>query len=167
MIKSTVVLLITLCALPLLRRQSAAMRHAVLTVGLICAIAVPIVSSLLPSEVSISHGLNGFSGFQSVESVQSVANTDPEVVPPPSIEAIASAVWVSGVAVAGFLILVGAVRILWLAFRAKPVADTRWLACAVAVSKALKLQPRVRLPQNHPTSLPRTFRRPPPRLLLP
>ncbi len=48
-IQSAAALLVTLSVLPFLRRQSAATRHAILTVGLVCALAVPAVSPLLPS----------------------------------------------------------------------------------------------------------------------
>src|SRR5437870_13836521 len=48
-VKSSVILLMALGALPLLRRQSAALRHAVLTVGLVCALAIPVLSPLIPS----------------------------------------------------------------------------------------------------------------------
>jgi hypothetical protein len=48
-IKSSVILIITLSVFPLLRRQSAAVRHAVLTISLLCSIGVPILSPLLPS----------------------------------------------------------------------------------------------------------------------
>src|SRR3989442_10391254 len=48
-VKSSVILLMALGALPLLRRQSAALRHAILTVGLVCALAVPVLSPLIPS----------------------------------------------------------------------------------------------------------------------
>src|SRR2546428_11700190 len=47
-IQSSVILFISLCSARLLRRQSAATRHAVLTVSLISSLAVPFVGALLP-----------------------------------------------------------------------------------------------------------------------
>jgi hypothetical protein len=48
-VQSSVILLIALCAAAVLRRQSAALRHAVLAAGLLSALVGPLLAPLLPS----------------------------------------------------------------------------------------------------------------------
>ena len=55
-IQSSVLLSLTLCAVLLMRRQSAATRHAVLTIGFLSSLAVPFVTQVLP-DVPRSRGL--------------------------------------------------------------------------------------------------------------
>src|SRR4030095_14637395 len=47
-LQSSAVLIVTLGFLLLLRKQSASVRHAVLSVGLLCALAAPLVGPFLP-----------------------------------------------------------------------------------------------------------------------
>src|SRR5262245_12531308 len=48
-VKPSIVLLLALAAMPLLRYRSAALRHAVLVVALLCAAAVPFAGPLAPA----------------------------------------------------------------------------------------------------------------------
>ena len=48
-VRVSLIVLIGLCARLLLRRRSAAVRHWVLAVAVVCAAAVPIVGLLVPS----------------------------------------------------------------------------------------------------------------------
>src|SRR5438874_4214625 len=150
-IKSSVILTITLGALPLLRRQSAAMRHAVLTVGFVCALCVPLVSPLLPSwhVAAISVGAGFSRGVP--QSPSDAPMTAPakagayadSFVPQrdvPSTSAIAFGIWLSGAGIAGIMILAGAARITWLAYRAVRPTERRWLAAVDDVSRALHLK---------------------------
>jgi len=48
-IKSSVILIVTFASTMFLRRQSAALRHMVWTMGLFCSLALPLFSLLMPA----------------------------------------------------------------------------------------------------------------------
>src|SRR5437762_13236114 len=107
-IKSSVVLLIGLGVLPLMRRQSAAVRHAVLTFSLFFGVVVPIVSPLFPEQPGVRE-IRGQVGnypinINEVLSVNWVITDLSPNFPPrrngPSTETILFGVWVAGAAVA-------------------------------------------------------------------
>src|SRR5580765_6648868 len=140
MIKSAIVLAVAACVASLLRRQSAALRHAIWTAGLIGALVVPLCTITLPAWP------NGFVGW--AESIfqagtaETPAPTSNAVVPTEStaisksdttpaasprtevapvrswtIPQIAIAVWIGGAAIGLLLMLLGAVRLAWVAIR--------------------------------------------------
>ena len=160
-IQSTVVLVIALCTLPFLRRQSAATRHAALTVGLIFALAVPVVSPLLPSWQAAERFGGGVGGKNPGQTLFSTTqenlgltrmfslDASLESLPPhgnaPSAAAIMFGIWIGGVAVAGILLVAGAARIGWLMLKAETLRGSRWITAVAGVSHGLKLTRQVPL----------------------
>src|SRR5215470_2217775 len=48
-LRASVVLSVALAALPLMRRQSAALRHSVLAAAIVCSLAVPVIAVVVPA----------------------------------------------------------------------------------------------------------------------
>ena len=48
-LRASVVLGIALAALPLMRRQSAALRHSVLAAAIVCSLTVPVIAFVVPA----------------------------------------------------------------------------------------------------------------------
>jgi beta-lactamase regulating signal transducer with metallopeptidase domain len=172
MIKSAIVLAVAACIAGLLRRQSAALRHAIWTAGLLGALLVPLCSVTLPA------WQNGFVGWaehffrapslSETSSGPTAASPLQPTVPdlPPgenghssaiaapapagdwSILKITTALWIVGAALGMLLMLLGAVRLAWVAIRSEPVTDPRWLRLAEEVRRALGFRRPVRLLQS-------------------
>jgi beta-lactamase regulating signal transducer with metallopeptidase domain len=190
MIKSAIVLAVAACIASALRRQSAALRHAVWTAGLIGALLVPLCSITLPS------WQNGFVGWaesifqsdvvdtsapisNSVGPSESAAISSPDTVPTASprpgtepvrswtASQIAVAVWIGGAAIGLLFMLLGAVRLAWVAIRSEPVTDPRWIQLAERVRQSLGFRRPVRLLQNQSSHFLGTWGILVPRVLLP
>ena len=173
MIKSAIVLAVAACIAGMLRRQSAALRHAVWTAGLFGALLVPLCSVTLPvwqngcvgwaeqlfrSPGESSNSGDGVAPARQLQSQASepplASNADTVPIAPPSsprhwsILEIAIAFWLVGAAFGMFLMLIGAVRLAWVAVRSEPVTDPRWLKLAEDVRRALGFRRPVRLLQS-------------------
>ena len=176
MIKSAIVLALAACIASLLRRQSAALRHAVWTAGLIGALVIPLFSVTLPSWQNAIVG-KAESLFQFRTAEQSV---NPPIDTPANVAAngnapsaaatisadaaqngagdaaphrrslfeIAAMVWLAGAAIGILFMLLGALRLAWVAIRSEPVTDPRWIALAEDVRRSLGLRRPVRLLQS-------------------
>ena len=157
MIKSAIVLAVAACIASMLRRQSAALRHAIWTAGLIGALVVPLCSVTLPawpnglvgwvegvfrtevaeSSAPLSNATapvdSAFPATEAVPVVSSHASAEP--VQRWTIWQIATAVWLGGAAIGLLFMLLGALRLAWVAIRSEPVTDPRWLEMAERVSR--------------------------------
>jgi TonB family protein len=128
-VRSSVVVLAALAACAFLGRQSAALRHWILTAGLFLAVAVVPFTLLLPGwDVPLLAPLS-----LPVDSTPSIAPDGNPVVtaPLPGPEAphawlIAAAVWGAGFAVALTLLIAGFLRLLLHTRRARPIVDDMW-----------------------------------------
>jgi beta-lactamase regulating signal transducer with metallopeptidase domain len=189
MIKSAIVLAVAACIASALRRQSAALRHAIWTAGLIGALVVPLCSITLPA------WQNGFVGwaeniFQAAtvetstpasnaivptkSAAVSTSETTPAAPPrtaiepaPWSLSQIAVAVWIGGAAIGLLFMLLGALRLAWVAIRSEPVTDPRWIEMAERVRRSLGFRRPVRLLQNQSSHFLGTWGILVPRVLLP
>ena len=157
-IKISVIFAVALLAMPLLRRQSAALRHWILSAAVVCAALMPILSLALPPlEVRLSSRIESFaSNASNVEPATKDAQaqiepTGPLPIPtPPSrqpanIVAVASAVWIVG-GLFGFLALAfGAARLAWIASKSEPIVDPAWdgIVHRVALEYGLQRSPRL------------------------
>src|SRR5215813_6357502 len=118
-IQSSVILSIALCAVTLLRWQSASARHAILTAGLVSSLAVPLLSRVLPEfEFAQSPGL-----YALVQDQAETLWTWNEGVDPASSGISAPVrtgrnpflwIWLGGTIVAAVVLAAGATRIVWL-----------------------------------------------------
>lgn len=174
LVKSAIVLAIAAGIAVILRRQSAALRHAIWTAGLIGALVVPLCSITLPSwqngivgkaeslfqprvqpEVNDQQPAAGYSNGNNpvaagTASVAVVADNDANPVPVRrwSYSQIAVVVWILGAAAGLLLMLLGAGRLAWVAIRAEPVQDPRLMAAAEDVRRSIALRRPVRLLQS-------------------
>jgi beta-lactamase regulating signal transducer with metallopeptidase domain len=148
-IKSSLIVVIAAICAAIFHRQSAAVRHAIWSVGLLCALIVPVCPPLLPSwQVQLVP-----TPFNVLElpPVSTAEFTDTSVASPPPVFSAADVVsylWLAGVIIAAILLLVGISRLAWLVFHAKPIRGDSWTALTAEVSKALHLRRSVRLLQT-------------------
>ena len=152
-IQSSVILSIALCAVTLLRRQSASARHAILTAGLVSSLAVPLLRGVLPEfEFAQSPGL-----YALVQDQAETLWTWNEGVDPTSPGISASVrtgrnpflwIWLGGTIVAGVVLAAGATRIAWLISGSRPTAATRCISAAEEIGHLLRLKRRFCLLQN-------------------
>jgi TonB family protein len=175
-IKSSVILGFTFFAALLLRRQSAACRHTVWTAGLICALALPLFSLVLPAwqvepirAVQLSPGV--------IASQPMAAESGPVVIAAPAVAASTPSwltteralllVWMIGVLSIASLLFREAVRLARVASGARTVEQPSWRELVREVSHALALTRRVRLMRNPNASVLGTWGTLRPRVLLP
>lgn len=133
-IKGTLVLLATGAAASALRGASAATRHAVWTVGMAGALALPILSQLLPA--------------WTVNLLPAQATAGPAAAAPAAaagvgIESVLAIVWLAGTAVVLASIALGRFRIWWIARGSAPLDRGEIPALTTALCGALGISRRV------------------------
>ena len=164
-LKSMAPLLLALGVVPMLRRQSAALRHLVLTMAIVAALLAPLAGLVLPSW-SMPPRLTAplLAGDQAVVTdAAPVGLSQPAAAPATFVERaaattattwrIASLVWLSGATISMFVLICGLVRIAWLVRRATPIGDPVWTATAAVVSRRLGLRKPVRLLETRHSTL--------------
>jgi beta-lactamase regulating signal transducer with metallopeptidase domain len=154
MIKSAIVLVAAALVASLMKRQSAAVRHAVWTAGLIGAMAVPLFTLTLPS-------------WQTSLATPVVTLFQKFMVPLAILQQAAIGIWIAGATVGILLLLYSAGRLAWVAIGAEPVEDARWAALAEEVRQNLGIRRPVRLLQNRSVPFLGTWGILSPRVLLP
>lgn len=147
----TVILVAALAACPLLRRRSAALRHAVLASALAAAAVVPLLETMLPpwqlplpasrSSIVRSSGV-GFAP-ESGDTATATALPGVTVAAPPSIDwrNVAIATWAAGALVAFTGLALGLVRLRRMAARCMPVRSGCWHATADIVAREHAMRP--------------------------
>jgi beta-lactamase regulating signal transducer with metallopeptidase domain len=154
MLKSAVILAVAACIAAILRRQSAAIRHAIWKAGLIGAMAIPVCTLTLPSWQT---GL----GSRAIAPIQRFAGSLA------GFRGIAVAIWLTGAGIGLLLLFYGAARLGWIAMHSEPVEDQRWMALAEDVRRRLGIRRPVRLLQNRSVPFLGTWGIMVPRVLLP
>jgi TonB family protein len=172
-LKVSVIVLVALGALVLLRRRSAALRHWVLAVAIACAAAAPLLGLVVPSwpwrlgalpavwqaerprvaGAATAH-LESIPVDQapSVTSVRAPAPqaASTELVLPATLERL----WMAGAGLSVLLVIVGLVRLKWLASGARRVERGRWVDLTAEISREFGLRRPVALLQSdHPSLL--------------
>jgi TonB family protein len=146
--QSSAILLITLCTVHMLRRQSAAVRHLIWTVGLAAALIVPLLPPLVPSWSPVELHDDAEIVFDVVTAVVAPPPVSAPVQPSYRIADITFVIWLAGFSVAIVVLLAGAVRLIFVVYRSTPVISERWVLAAREVSRALRLNRRIRLLHN-------------------
>ena len=154
MIKSAIVLAAAAFVASLMKRQSAAFRHAVWTAGLIGAMAIPLFTLTLPS-------------WQTSFAGPVLALLQKVMGPLGVVRQAAVVLWIAGATAGMLLLLYSAGRLAWVAIGAEPVEDTRWAALAEEVRRSLGIRRPVRLLQNRSVPFLGTWGIVSPRVLLP
>ena len=167
-IQSSVLLSLTLGVVLLMRRQSAATRHAVLTVGLVSSLAVPFVTPLLP-DIPRSRGL--YARVQDQTETLAIWTNEISISPTVPLPAVRSRgglvwIWLAGIAVGGCVLVANLARIIWLVVQSHAACDARWLSASEEIVRLLRLNRRVRLVES-PYALLGTWGIVRPKILLP
>jgi TonB family protein len=153
-INVTILLLLVFAAMPLLRRQSAALRHCVLATALVSAALLPLVGPMLPDlEVPVptvatrAAAIDGERAPAEKADAVAAASATHATDSPWSADLIAGLVrlWVLGAIVAAVALVVAFARLAYLARTATPVADRRWRDRADAIRRALGIRRPVTL----------------------
>lgn len=175
-IKGSLIVAATFVASRALRRKSAAERHAVWALAVLCILALPVLictmpaldSGLLPKVTSSWFGPS-----------PGVSEPAPLALPAMVIRAATDAPWRSRLAQflvlawgagfgVGLLILVlGMLRLAWVASRSKPLLTVQWMRFAAELSRTFGLTRPVRLLESDRLSMPVTWGAFRPRVLLP
>jgi len=140
LVKSTIILVFTAAFSFLFRKGSAATRHVIWTIGILCIVALPLLSMSLPSfDLKILPELRPPSTPPAIVTSPPVPPTPmtDAAIPPPVPEAIRSAwtrseimlvVWLGGALFVWLRRLVGKLAIRGLLRRASPIRDARTMA---------------------------------------
>jgi TonB family protein len=175
-IKSSVILGFAFLATLALRRQSAALKHTVWTVGLFSALAVPLFSLVMPAwhvkPVRALHEPTILIAPQTVATeFRPVPVSSPAPIPstpsPFTPERVLLLVWVIGVLSVTALLLREAIRLARVAFGASIVGQSSCRELAREISQALMLRRNVQLMRNPNASVLGTWGALRPRVLLP
>jgi len=177
-IKSSMVLLFTYGVTALLRRQSAALRHAFWTAGLICALAAPVLSLILPAW-HLNLEQNRRIETQRPVAIQTTEHTNPTANPTLSETTHPSAryvlqpssaillLWLCGLAAVAMKLSVEFSKLAWLAFGATPVRQESLTSLVREVSIRIQLKRLARLLCNPNASVLGTWGMLRPRIILP
>ena len=169
-IRSSVIVLLALAGSALLRGRSAALRHLVLAVGVLCAAAVLPLMFVLPAwDIPLSAATPRSIPAPAV--VQTSDATGPsqqpvtrQTVSTPQILAI---VWAIGFAGCAATLLAGFGRLAWTTSRAEHVRDGSWLRLAEQISATYGLKRPITLLQADGPAVLATWGLFRPRVLLP
>jgi beta-lactamase regulating signal transducer with metallopeptidase domain len=159
-IKISLIVAVALAATSLLRGRSAAMRHFVLAAALACAAATPFVRLVAPAWQSasrmqvIDRPLAVFDDLAPATSSRSAHAAAPASIDPAALMRAVAVIWILGVALALAVLVVGLMRLTWLASRASPIIDGPWVAGAAAIARSYGLRrPPLVLHSSHPSVL--------------
>jgi TonB family protein len=164
-IKASLILLFALGATALLRKRSAAIRHLVLASAVVCAAALPAVEWAVPSwhlrlGTSSSMRVDQRAGPPTAEtrpqetSGATVGHAGFASGRPLIAGDLPAALWIAGVGISLFVLLVGLGRLAWIASRAQRVATGPWTELAREISGRYSLRrPVLLLQSDHPTML--------------
>ena len=165
LLKSTVPLLLALGVMPLLRRQSAAVRHLVLTTAIVGALLAPIAGLVLPSwslpsrltaplfAVAPAPVANAAGAPQPLSAAAPATFAERAASSTAGSWRIVGLVWGVGAAVSLFVLICGMARIGWLVRRATPITDPTWISAAALISRRLGLRQPVRLLETRHATL--------------
>ena len=151
-----------------LRSKSAALRHWVLAVGIVCAAATPFLIPVAPAwsipvrlgsppmpapapqmmAVPVAPGLAPAAADPRVAALRPAAST----VRFTALEIMAW-IWMAGTAIAGVIFFAGLARLAWIRSRARAVTDRKWLSLAQRVAAALHIRRPITLLQSDQPSL--------------
>jgi beta-lactamase regulating signal transducer with metallopeptidase domain len=163
----SLVLLATFGAAAVLRRRSAALRHWVLAVGMLCAAATPFLGGVLPawhlpasiapwlapSPVPENRPLSLTSAAIEMPRyrLETSAPVSPDGMP---IDQLVIAMWAAGALLSLSLLIAGALRLRHVANRAHPIPRDSWTAASDAIASSYGLtRPVMLLQSHHPTLL--------------
>jgi beta-lactamase regulating signal transducer with metallopeptidase domain len=149
-LRGAVVVLLALIATALLRRRSAAFRHAILATALLTAAAMPALQTIAPGwhVPRFSRALEEPPSSPVVmtisTSVELLPTGDPVAGPPRiPLAALVVGIWVLGAALSLALLVAGLLRLAWLSSRAVRVDERRWVDAVARLARSCGLKRRI------------------------
>jgi TonB family protein len=172
MIEVSLIVMSGLAMAALLRRQSAATRHWVLSTALLCAAAAPALDLVVPAwnlrpsafvaaaRTPRQQALAADAEKPLPQSAAARIDQSPGLsdrirasVSPTALQLIVP-VWITGAAISLFILLVGLGRLAWLASGADRLRRGRWVELAVEIARGYGVRrPVLLLQTDHPTLL--------------
>jgi beta-lactamase regulating signal transducer with metallopeptidase domain len=163
--KSSVLILAALAAVACLRRQSAALRHWILSGAIVAATLSPVLGLVMPAwHVPLdSISPPRLKAMAVAAPSPRVPASRPADIGPrregagmsrPGADVLVPTAWLAGTGVSLLILLVGLGRLAWLASGARRVTDGRWAAGAREIAREFGLRrPVVILQSDHPSLL--------------
>ena len=148
LLRVSIILAVALAMMPLLRRQSAALRAWVLTAGLAAAAILPLLQLIAPSW-----------GTPLATTTLMTSDT--------SWSGLLAVVWGVGAAIHLFVLAVGIMRLMGIAVAADPIRDGRCADMALDLASEFRVHAPVLLLEADRPTLPVTWGHATPRVLLP
>lgn len=170
--KASILVLVALGATGLLRNRSAALRHWILAVAIVCAAVFPMFESLVPwrlafgpssfSELPIQ---SRFAAATERSSPSFAARTVRQAIEPFdraarqgvhdwSIGSLLEPIWIAGMAISLLVLAAGLSRLAWLRSRSRPVTGGNWPILAEEIGRDNRVRRPVRVLQSeHPSLL--------------
>jgi TonB family protein len=164
-VKSSLLMLAGLTAVACLRRQSAALRHWILSAAIVAATVSPVLGLVMPAwhlplDSISAPGLRSMAVATPAPHVPASPPADigspPEAagISLPGADVIVPTAWIAGAGVSLLILVIGLCRLAWLASGARRVSDGRWAAGAQEVAREFGLRrPEVILQSDHPSLL--------------
>ena len=173
-LRVSMVILLSLGAAAMMRRRSAALRHWILASGVVVAMAMPVLQVIAP-HWNVPHQRISIAVTNVVPIVSAIVAprlTATDSLPTnasgqTSIAAIVVVTWTAGLFAAVVLLVAGVARLAWIAARARPLVDGRWVATAHEIASGLELRRKVLLLQSTHEGLLVTWGLRSPRIILP
>jgi beta-lactamase regulating signal transducer with metallopeptidase domain len=169
----------------LLQRRSAALRHWVLAAGVACAAVSPVLATIVPTwtlpfgtpsafvAYQDASGVGGPEAESRRETAATAAPTSATLRPTAVFErsldvaAMLQRLWAIGAAVGLGFLVVGVLRLAWLASHARRVTSGRWADLTTQISATYGLRRPVTLLQSHHPTLLVTWGLTHPKVILP
>jgi TonB family protein len=170
-VKVSLILFVALGGTLLLRRRSSAVRHWVLAVAIACAAGIPVLGLVVPSwSLNVGAVLGPTSGREQPPSVTSTATLEPlraagataaerpragsDRLTGFPVTGLLLGVWLGGAGVWLLILLVGLMRLMWLAADARRVERGHWVDLTREIAASFRLRRAIVLLQtDHPRLL--------------
>ena len=168
--KMSLIVLGALAVSMLLRRRSAALRHWILAAGVACAASMPFLTEVVPAWAVPFASPTAFTRYEDPfrdtgasasqaprpSATSRGAGAESTIAPAQrwDVWGVARGIWLAGAALGLSVLLIGLLRLAWLAIHARPVTEGRWHDLACDIAKRYELRRPVTLLQSaHPSLL--------------
>jgi beta-lactamase regulating signal transducer with metallopeptidase domain len=161
MIKVSCIILVGLIAAALLRRRSAAARHWVLAIAILCAAATPALEFVVPSWhlpgrvlqfAQQPRTLQLYTWISARETTDAAAALSGRTPSAPLTGRALTVIWLAGVIVGLAVLFAGCVRLVLVTSRARPIRDRMWVELTRTLARDLEIgRPIALLQSDHPT----------------
>jgi TonB family protein len=176
-VKVSLVAAVGLIATALLRRRSAAVRHWLLAATVFCALAMPVLERILPawpmpvsarsSTVTVGSTAVTWAPVPAEFLPVASAGQTPQGPATPSRSSVLPLIWLAGTALSLAFLVIGLVRLAWLASRATPITDGPWASIASTVAREYGVSRAVRVLKSDHAALLVTWGLMSPKVLIP